>query len=84
MLRGARVVPEIVERVVHPPHVPLEVKPSPPGAGRETPGHASILRDLATPGAPLHHVVQLPEELDRSEVLPAAQLFGTHWPALRE
>ena len=70
---------EVVQGVVHPPHVPLEAEPE-TAAGRRT-GHTrprrGLLGDRHDAGHPfVDGGIELLQELDRLEVLVAAVLVG--------
>ena len=70
-----RLLGDVVERVVHPAHVPLEREAEPSAVGR--PGDARpgrrLLRDHRDAGVrAVDDRVQLPQERRRLEVLPAA------------
>ena len=68
--------PEVVQRVVHPAHVPLEAEAEPAQVGR--PGDArpggGLLGGADRPRlAVVDELVEAPEEVDRVEVLVAAE-----------
>ena len=74
-----RVVRQVVERVMHPAHVPLVAEAEPAAVDR--PGHArprrGLLRDGHDVGERCEHLgVALLEQLDRFEVLVAAEAVG--------
>ncbi|MCY1234252.1 hypothetical protein D9M72_468280 [compost metagenome] len=69
-------VPEIVQRVVHPAHVPLEVEAKP--AAGDAGGHAGprggFFGDGQRTGAAfVDHGVQFAQEVDGFQVFPAAE-----------
>ena len=69
-------LPEVAERVVHPPQVPLEgeAEPAAVGGPRDArPGGRLLREHRDTRMRRMHHGVQLLEERDRVEVLPAAE-----------
>ena len=70
---------QVLERVVHPAHVPLEAEPEPADVRRSR--HHRPRRRLLRVGVrvgkrAVHLFVQLPEESDRLEVLASAELVG--------
>ena len=72
-----RVEREVLERVVHPPHVPLEAEAEPAEVGRPRhtrPGGRLLRRRDHTRLAPVERLVHPLEEVDRLEVLVAAEL----------
>ena len=72
-----RLLREVLERVVHPAHVPLEAEAEPAEVGRARhprPG-GRLLRDREHARlAVVQHLVQLLQERDRLQVLAAAEL----------
>ena len=71
-----RVPPQVLERVVHPAHVPFVAEAEPALVGRprdERPGRRLLRDRLRAFAAPVDLDVQPPQELDRVEVLAAAE-----------
>ena len=80
-----RVVLEVAERVVHPPHVPLEPEAEPAEVGRARdarPGRRLLGRRDHAGLARVDELVQLLQERDRVEILAAAELVRTRLTGL--
>ena len=74
-----RVEREVLERVVHPAHVPLEVEAQAARVGRPRhgrPGGRLLGRHQHARLGAVGHLVELAQEADRLEVLAAAVLVG--------
>ena len=74
-----RLMSEVVERVMHPSHVPFERKPEPSGvggAGDPRPGGGLFRNGHRAGEVPMHEDIQLFEQRDGAEVFIAAELIG--------
>ena len=74
-----RVVRHVLERVVHPSHVPLEAEPQAPDVGRagdHGPGRGLLSLGLDGRLLLIHGLVELPQESDRVQVLSAPVFVG--------
>ena len=74
-----RLVAHVIERVVHPAHIPLDRKPQPPHPGG--PGDLGPCGGLLGDGQGARVLavgqrIELPQEVDGFEVLPAAVAIG--------
>ena len=78
-----RVLDEVLERVVHPAHVPLEAEPQPAdvGGARHCRPRRRLLGHHHHAGVgSVHNLVEFPQEGDGVCVLPAAELVGHPLP----
>ena len=78
-----RLLAEVVERVVHPAHVPLEVEAQPAlggGSRHRRPGGRLLGGHQHAGLVAVGDLVQLPQEADRLEVLAPAVLVGHPLP----
>ncbi len=69
---------EIIQRVVHPAHVPLNEIPAPPDKGAVSLAARRWIprQSSSRPGIRVGDVVESPQEFDGLEVLPSPILVG--------